>query len=71
MDGFKDAKNKKNIRDIKSSFIIKIIFSFLTQNQQLNMIIYNKGLQNILSFDIKDYKKISGGYKIGEKNGKG
>ena len=71
MDGFEDIKNKKNIRDINSSFVIKIIFSFLTKNQQLNMIIYNKELQNMLSFDIKDYKKISGRYKIDGKNGKG
>ena len=35
------------------------------------MIIYNKEFQRILSVDIKDYERISGKYKVGEKNGKG
>ena len=61
----------KSIEDIKSSFIIKEIFSFIDEKQMLNMIIYNKHLQNILEVDIENYKKISGKYKIGEKNGIG
>ena len=61
----------KIIEDIKSSYIIKEVFSFLSKKQKLNMIIYNKRLQNILGVDIEDYKKISGKYKIGEKNGIG
>ena len=52
MDVFEDNKNKINIRDIKSSFILKIIFSFLSKKQILNMIIYNKELQKIFSVDI-------------------
>ena len=71
MDEFEDIKYKININDIKSSFIIKIIFSFLSEKQILNMIIYNKELQKMLSVDIYDYKKISGKKKIGQKNGKG
>ena len=71
MEKLEDNKNKINIRDIKSPFIINNIFSFLYQKQKLNMIIYNKGLQNKLSFDIKDYKKISGKYKIKLEDGKG
>ena len=35
------------------------------------MIIYNKQLQNIVGVIIEDYKKISGKYKIIEKNGSG
>ena len=71
MNVFKDIKYKTNIREIKSSFIIKIIFSFLSEKQKLNLIIYNKEFQRILSVDIKDYERISGKYKVGEKNGKG
>ena len=71
MDDFEENKYKINIKDIKSSFIIKIIFSFLTEKRKLNIIIYNKELQNNLKNNIEDYKKISGKYKIGEKNGKG
>ena len=71
MDEFEDIKYKVNLKDIKSSFIINIIFSFLCEKQLLNMIIYNKELQKMLQRDIENYKKISYKYKIGERNGKG
>ena len=70
MDEFENNKYKININDIKSSFIIKIIFSLLSEKQKLNMIMYNKELQMKVSININDYKKISGKYKIGGKNGK-
>ena len=60
-----------NLKDIKSSYIIKEVFSFLEEKQKLNMIIYNKELQKMLLVDLEDYKKISRKYKIGERNGKG
>ena len=71
MDVFENHKYKINIKDIKSSFIIKQVFSLLNRKQILNMVMYNKELQKVLLIDIKDYKKVSGKYKIGEKNGKG
>ena len=67
MDEFENIKNKINLRDIKSPFIIKIIFSFLNKKQTLNMIMYNKDLQKMLLLNIKDFKEISSKYKIGEK----
>ena len=69
MAEFKEIKSL--IENIKSSFILKDIFLFLNEKQKLNLIIYNKQLQNIFGIDIKAYKKVSGKYKIGEKNGKG
>ena len=71
MEEFKDSKYKINIRDIKSSFIKTKIFSFLSKKQLLTIIKFNKELQQIFSIDIEDLKKISGKYKVGEKNGKG
>jgi len=71
MDKIGNIKNKINIRDINSSFIIKNIFSFLSEKQKLNMIMHNKLFKNLLLIDINNYKKVSGKYKIGEKNGKG
>ena len=56
---------------IKSKNIIKEVFSFLSEKHILNLIIYKKHLQKMFGFDIKDYKKISGKYKIVEKNRKG
>ena len=46
MDEIGHIKNTINIRDIKSPFIIKNIFSFLSEKQILNMIIYNKNLKS-------------------------
>ena len=66
MDEVGNVKNKINIRDINSS-IIKNIFSFLSEKKILNIIIYNKALQNLILVNIEDYKKISGKYRIGEK----
>ena len=71
MDEFGNLKNKINIKDIKSSFIKKIIFSFITEKPKLYIIKYNNELQNLLSVGIKDYKNKSGKYKIGEKMEKG
>jgi len=64
---FKKEKSIINIRDIKSSFIIKKIFSFLDLKKKLNMIIYNKECQKMVLVNLKDYKKLSGKYKIGKK----
>ena len=67
-----ELKNKEiNIEDIKSSYIKKEIFSLLDQKKILSMIIYNKKLQKLFAVNIEDYKKISGKYMEGEKNGEG
>ena len=71
MEEFEDIIYKINIKDIKSSFIIKRIFLFLYEKQKLSMIIFNKEIQMKCQVDIEDYKKISGKYKIGGINGKG
>ena len=71
MNKFEKEKSIMHLRDIKSSYIIKKVFSFLDIKNKLNIIIYNKEFQKMILVDLKDYKKISGKYKIGEKNGKG
>ena len=62
---------KINLGVIHSSYILKGILSFLNKKQLLNMITYNKDLQNYYYVNIEDFKTISGKYKVGEKNGKG
>ena len=69
MDKLEEIKYK--INSIKSQYILKLVYSFLNEKQKLNMIIYNKELQKKLDVDIEEYKKVSGKYKVGEKNGKG
>jgi len=72
MSEYEEIKYNINLgRDIKSSYNLNNMFSFLEQERKLNMIIYNKQLQKMLGINIQDYKKISGRYKIGERNGKG
>jgi len=56
---------------IKSKYIVEQILSFLKLEKILNLLIYNKYLQKYLDINIDNYKKISGIYKIREKNGKG
>ena len=63
---------KKNyLLDIRSKYILDSLFLYLDEKQKLKMIIYNKQLQAKFGVDIKNYKKISGKYKISEKNGIG
>ena len=68
-------KNKDviiNLKDeIKSKYVTKIIFSFLTSNKILNMMVHNKYFQNLLNIGIENYKNICNRYIIGEINGKG
>ena len=72
MNEFQNIKCEINIeKSIESKYILKNIFSFLTENQKLNIIIYNKHLQKKFDINIKDYIRISGKYIEGERNGKG
>ena len=72
MNEFQNNKSKIIIEKlIESKYILKDIFSFLCENQKLNIIIYNKHMQKQLDINIKDYIRISGKYKEGERNGKG
>jgi hypothetical protein len=62
---------KAGINRIRSSYILKEIFSFLEPREKLDIIIYNRKLKENLEISIQDYKRISGKYIKGEKNGKG
>ena len=68
-------KNSKEVNllveKIKSNFVLNNILSILWENKKLNLIIYNKKLQNKISLTIEDYKNLSQRYKVAEKNGKG
>ena len=58
MNKINDFKFNKNKRHIKSSYVIKTVFSFLTEKRILDMIIYNKELQKKFSVDIENYKNL-------------
>ena len=59
------TKNKINVDlsdSIKSKYILKHIFSYLCIKKKLDIIKYNKKIQNKFQIDIEFYKKISGRY---------
>ena len=58
-------------RTVKSFYIIKDIFSLLSEKKKLEIIEYNKKLKELLGITLENYKKLSGKYIIGKRNGKG
>ena len=45
MNKFQNIKSEISIKSIKSIYILNDILSFLSEKQKLNLIIYNKHLQ--------------------------
>ena len=58
-------------KKIKSHFLLSKIFGLLNFIRKLNLISYNKRLQNNFDIKILDYRRISGKYIVGEINGIG
>ena len=63
--------NKSYLLNIKSAYIIKEIFSFLEQKKKLKIVLYSKRLKKKIEIGLKDYQRITGRYRLGDKNGKG
>ena len=66
--GMKEEKLENNVL-IKSSLVIKKIFSYLEQKRKLKMIIYNNKYQKNLGINIENYKNASGKLVEIDKNG--
>ena len=62
---------KYSWKSIKSLYNLNQIFYFLNIKQKVKIISYNKELQKKLKINIENYKKLSGKYIIGDRNGKG
>ena len=58
------------IFNVKSKYILEIIFSNLEESHRLYIIKYNNNLKNNLGFDLGYYKNYSGRYKIEDKDGR-
>ena len=66
-----ESINYTNLRKaMKSSYIIKQLFSYLSENKKLSIIIYNKNYQNLFEINIEDYKKNCIAFIEGDRNGK-
>ena len=48
------------LRNIKSKYILKIIFSKLNDERKLLLVKYNNKIKNRLNIDLIDYKFLSG-----------
>ena len=57
------------VDNIKSIFFLKIIFDFTEERKKLEMVKYNKNLQNKININILNYKILSGKYTIYGQNG--
>ena len=71
--GSKDLERNKevDIKNIRSFYILKGIFSFLEEKKKLHLMQYNKKYQNDLGYNIEDYKRVSDIYIVDERNGYG
>ena len=57
--------------NIKLSYFIKVIFSYIFEGRKLKLIRYNKKMQNKINISLINYKIYNGTYFIYEGNGKG
>ena len=59
------------LKKSKSIYFIKRLFTLVDEKNKLDIIKYNKNMQNILDISLINYKFFSDRYIIFEKNGKG
>ena len=59
------------LKNVKSSYFLRIILSFMKEKQKLKLIKYNKRLQENMNISLINYKIFSGKYIIYEQKGKG
>ena len=61
--------NKNSLKNIKSKYIMIFIFSYLEEKRKLEIIKYNKNIQNVLDIKLINYKFYLGKSLIYELNG--
>ena len=54
------------LENIKSYYIVKIVFEYIDEKQKLKLVKYNKSLQKKLGINIINYKLFTGKYIIYE-----
>ena len=59
------------LENSKSIYFIKKLFTFVDEKTKLDIIKYNKNMQNIMDINLTNYKFYSKKYIIYEENGKG
>ena len=59
------------LQKTKSIYFLQRLFTFVDEKDKLDIIKYNKNMQNILDISLINYKIFSGRYILYGKNGKG
>ena len=59
-----------SFNNVKTLYFVKVLFSYLNQKRKLEIINYNKSLQNLLDINIINYKIFNGKYIEYESDGK-
>jgi len=59
------------LENIKSSYVIKLIFIYVDEREKLKIVKYNKRLQKDIDISIVNYKHFSGRYIIYDESKKG
>ena len=62
-------EHTSKLGNIKSNYVLKLIFSFLKEKKKLKIIVYNNYLQERIGYNIENYKKFSGILKLKFENG--
>ena len=57
--------------NIKSSIILRNVFTYIDHRRKLNLIRFNSTIQQKIGLNIVDYRRLSGKYKIIKNNNKG
>ena len=52
------------VENIKSKYIVKIIFTYVNERQKLKIIKHNKNIQKNIDININNYKHFAGKYLI-------
>ena len=59
------------LKNVKTSFFLRVLFSYMDEKQKLELIKYNKSLQENINISLINYKLFSGKYIEYELNGNG
>ena len=59
------------LQNIKSSYFVRLLYTFVEEVQKLRLVRYNKSMQKNLDISIINYKFFKGNYIIYESNGIG
>ena len=52
-------ESKNIFKNLKSDYLLQLLFNYLLKKKSLDIIKYNKNIKNRININIKDYKKYS------------